>query len=97
MVDGATRQALQEAQTELYRAQVTMLELRTVLQDLWDHAQYEIYFRMLSIYRTTLQHIYRAAFDIQAQQEYRQEYHHHPRYTPMLQSAYVAYEEIDTL
>jgi len=89
----ASRGALQDAQTELYRAQVTLLEVRSVLQDLWDHAQYEIYYRMLSIYRTSLTHIYRAAFDIQAQTEY----HPQTRKPSLLPLALVSFDDTETL
>lgn len=91
MANAANRYALQDAEVELYRAQVAILELRTVLQELWDQAQYPIYYRVLSLYKTSVTHLYRAAFDIQTEQYASR------RNTPNISHAVVAFDDTESL
>jgi hypothetical protein len=95
MANAASRYALQDAEVELYRAQVAILELRTVLQELWDQAQYPIYYRVLSLYKTSVTHLYRAAFDIQTEQ-YAEQYSSR-RNTPNISHAVVAFDDTESL
>ena len=90
------RSRMQEVQTELYRAQVALLGLRGVLQSLWNAGQFAAYYEMLSIYRTSIQHIQSAAFTLQRQADVVEQITR-TRVTPALPHVFVSYEQDDTL
>ena len=87
---------MNEIQTELYRAQVALLGLRSVLRDLWNAGQFAAYYEMLSIYRTSIQHIQSAAFTLQRQASVVEQITR-TRVTPALPHVFVSYEENESL
>lgn len=90
------RSRMNEIQTDLYRAQVSLLGLRSVLRDLWNAGQFAAYYEMLSIYRTSIQHIQSASFTLQRQADVVEQITR-TRVTPALPSLYVSYEDDGSL